>query len=149
MCELLELDEIGIDDSFFDLGGNSLAAVRMVRQYHAHFGHEIPAIKVFQHPTIAKLAEQLEASKSKATSAGTSWTSTPIPARSGESVCDGREAIAVVGMSGRFPGASNPEELWRNLCNSVESISFSRPRSSGKASTKVFATIRITFGLAA
>ncbi|HLM58537.1 MAG TPA: polyketide synthase, partial [Pyrinomonadaceae bacterium] len=32
--------------------------------------------------------------------------------------------IAVVGMAGRFPGAANVEEFWRNLRDGVESISF-------------------------
>jgi acyl transferase domain-containing protein len=32
--------------------------------------------------------------------------------------------IAVIGMSGRFPGADNVEQYWRNLCDGVESISF-------------------------
>jgi len=32
--------------------------------------------------------------------------------------------IAVIGMSGRFPGARNIEEFWQNLCDGVESISF-------------------------
>lgn len=31
--------------------------------------------------------------------------------------------IAIVGMSGRFPGANNVSEFWRNLCDGVESIS--------------------------
>jgi acyl transferase domain-containing protein len=31
---------------------------------------------------------------------------------------------AIIGMSGRFPGARNVDELWQNLCNGVESISF-------------------------
>ncbi len=31
--------------------------------------------------------------------------------------------IAIVGMSGRFPGANNLDEFWQNLCNGVESIS--------------------------
>jgi phthiocerol/phenolphthiocerol synthesis type-I polyketide synthase E len=31
--------------------------------------------------------------------------------------------IAVIGMAGRFPGASSVEEFWRNLCGGVESIS--------------------------
>jgi len=31
--------------------------------------------------------------------------------------------IAIIGMSGRFPGASTLEQFWRNLCNGVESIS--------------------------
>lgn len=34
------------------------------------------------------------------------------------------EGIAVIGMSGRFPGAKNVEEFWQNLRNGVESISF-------------------------
>src|SRR5690349_2434538 len=32
--------------------------------------------------------------------------------------------IAIVGMAGRFPGARNIAEFWRNLCAGVESISF-------------------------
>src|SRR5215471_8493037 len=30
--------------------------------------------------------------------------------------------VAVIGMSGRFPGARNLDEYWRNLCDGVESI---------------------------
>src|SRR5262245_48129294 len=33
-----------------------------------------------------------------------------------------RAPIAIVGMAGRFPGARNVEELWRNLTGGVESI---------------------------
>ncbi|MEG4634915.1 polyketide synthase, partial [Microcoleus sp. AR_TQ3_B6] len=32
--------------------------------------------------------------------------------------------VAIIGMSGRFPGANNIEEFWQNLENGVESISF-------------------------
>ena len=31
-------------------------------------------------------------------------------------------AIAIIGMAGRFPGAANHDEFWRNLCAGVESI---------------------------
>src|SRR3954462_15887100 len=34
------------------------------------------------------------------------------------------EGIAIVGMAGRFPGARTASELWKNLCEGVESISF-------------------------
>jgi len=38
-----------------------------------------------------------------------------------------QSAIAIIGMSGRFPGARNVDEFWRNLCDGVESITrFSR-----------------------
>ncbi len=35
---------------------------------------------------------------------------------------DSRPAVAVIGLAGRFPGASTPEQFWRNLCAGVESI---------------------------
>jgi len=31
--------------------------------------------------------------------------------------------VAIIGMSGRFPGAQNIEQFWHNLINGVESIS--------------------------
>src|SRR5262245_7810843 len=34
------------------------------------------------------------------------------------------EGIAIIGMAGRFPGARNIENFWRNLKDGVESISF-------------------------
>ncbi|CBN53834.1 MULTISPECIES: type I polyketide synthase [Kamptonema] len=34
------------------------------------------------------------------------------------------EGVAIVGMVGRFPGATNLDELWSNLCNGVESTTF-------------------------
>jgi len=34
------------------------------------------------------------------------------------------ESIAIIGMSGRFPGAKNIDEFWQNLKNGVESITF-------------------------
>jgi acyl transferase domain-containing protein/surfactin synthase thioesterase subunit/acyl carrier protein len=32
--------------------------------------------------------------------------------------------VAIIGMSCRFPGASTPEEYWKNLCQGIESITF-------------------------
>jgi acyl transferase domain-containing protein len=37
----------------------------------------------------------------------------------------------VIGMTGRFPGAANLDQLWRNLCHGVESISFFTPEELG------------------
>ncbi len=132
-CDLLQLEEVGIDDSFFDLGGNSLAAVRMVSQYHTRFGREIPPVKVFQYPTIAKLEEFLKEEESDTKSDFLAEAETR--ARHQRNSQDGneraRDAVAVIGMTGRFPGAANLDQLWRNLCNSVESISFFTPEELG------------------
>ncbi|MBD2208301.1 aminotransferase class III-fold pyridoxal phosphate-dependent enzyme [Nostoc linckia FACHB-104] len=37
---------------------------------------------------------------------------------------DSIDGIAIIGMVGRFPGARNVDELWRNLCEGVESTTF-------------------------
>ena len=34
------------------------------------------------------------------------------------------ESIAIIGLAGRFPGAKNLAEFWRNLRDGVESVSF-------------------------
>ncbi|MET8160863.1 SDR family NAD(P)-dependent oxidoreductase [Sphaerisporangium sp. NPDC005289] len=43
------------------------------------------------------------------------------------------QRIAIVGMSGRFPGAANVAELWRNLLDGTESISFFSPEELAEA----------------
>jgi phthiocerol/phenolphthiocerol synthesis type-I polyketide synthase E len=43
------------------------------------------------------------------------------------------DAVAVVGMAGRFPGADTPEEFWRNLREGVEAIRFFSPEEMEEA----------------
>ena len=130
-CDLLQLEEVGIDDSFFDLGGNSLAAVRMVSHYHTRFGCEIHPVKVFQYPTIAKLSRFLEESETKSDFLAEVENRARHQRNPHNGNHSARDAVAVIGMVGRFPGAANLDQLWRNLCNSVESISFFTPEELG------------------
>lgn len=62
--EVLSLDEVGIHENFFDLGGHSLMAVRLFAVMEKQFGKHLPLATLFQAPTIAQLAELLEADKS-------------------------------------------------------------------------------------
>ncbi|WP_435059921.1 amino acid adenylation domain-containing protein [Streptomyces sp. bgisy060] len=57
--EVLGLGDVGADDSFFDHGGNSLAANRLVARIRAELGVEIPIRAVFDEPTPAALALRL------------------------------------------------------------------------------------------
>ncbi|MFD2843725.1 phosphopantetheine-binding protein [Paracoccus cavernae] len=54
--ELLGIAQIGAEDSFFDLGGHSLIAVRMFAQVRKAIGIDLPISTLFEAPTIAKLA---------------------------------------------------------------------------------------------
>jgi acyl transferase domain-containing protein len=46
------------------------------------------------------------------------------------SIADPDTTVAIIGMSGRFPGANNIHQFWQNLRNGVESISFSSRREA-------------------
>ncbi|WP_222183765.1 non-ribosomal peptide synthetase [Geminicoccus harenae] len=52
--------EVGAEDDFFLAGGHSLLAVRLARRIRAEWGLEVGLGLVFEHPTIARLARQLE-----------------------------------------------------------------------------------------
>jgi len=54
--EVLGLDQIGIHDNFFDLGGHSLTAMRVVSRVIKRFPLELPLQFLFQSPTIAEMA---------------------------------------------------------------------------------------------
>ena len=43
------------------------------------------------------------------------------------------EGIAIIGMSGRFPGAENVEEFWANLVAGKETVSFFSDAETGRS----------------
>ncbi|AVZ74466.1 hypothetical protein SLUN_22185 [Streptomyces lunaelactis] len=59
-CEVLELDAVGPDDNFFDLGGHSLIATKVTGQLRARFGLELPLRTVFAAPGLRGFAEEVD-----------------------------------------------------------------------------------------
>jgi amino acid adenylation domain-containing protein len=58
--DVLGVRPIGITESFFDLGGHSLIAVRLMARITAAFGREIPLASLLGEPTIEAFARRLE-----------------------------------------------------------------------------------------
>ena len=58
--EILELDQIGIDDTFFDLGGNSLLSIQLIAQLEKELQTKIPVVKFYQYPTVRLLSQFLQ-----------------------------------------------------------------------------------------
>ncbi|NEP13419.1 MAG: alpha/beta fold hydrolase, partial [Symploca sp. SIO2C1] len=58
--EVLGIKQVGIHDNFFDLGGHSLIAVRLMSQIEKQFGKNLPLATLFKAPTITQLANILQ-----------------------------------------------------------------------------------------
>ena len=57
---LLKVDKVGIHESFFDLGGHSILAARLMTQVRSSFGVQLPLHHIFRTPTISALATLIE-----------------------------------------------------------------------------------------
>ena len=58
-AKVLKVKRIGVHDNFFDLGGHSLAAVRLLAEVREQTGRFLPLATLFQASTIAEMAEIL------------------------------------------------------------------------------------------
>src|SRR5262249_10621242 len=58
---LFGIEHIGLDDNFFELGGHSLLATQVMWRVREAFGVRLPMSAVFECPTVARLAERIEA----------------------------------------------------------------------------------------
>ncbi|MFZ2754996.1 MAG: amino acid adenylation domain-containing protein [Lysobacteraceae bacterium] len=110
-ADVLELDHVGMQDAFFELGGDSLSALRVLLTLRTRGIGDLRPAQLFEAPTPAGVARLLDGDASALTmpSSAAKTPSADAP-------------IAIVGMAGRFPGAEDIEAFWRNLCAGQESI---------------------------
>jgi aryl carrier-like protein len=86
--ELLDVRPVGVRDDFFDVGGHSLLAVRLVAQIQRKLGRRIAMSQLYEEPTIEHLARLL---RSESPAAGSL-----VPLRAG----DARRPLFFVHPSG-------------------------------------------------
>jgi acyl-CoA synthetase (AMP-forming)/AMP-acid ligase II/acyl carrier protein len=58
-AEVLGVDEVGVDENFFDLGGHSLMLGRLTERLAAELGLRVGVLSFFEYPTVAALAAAL------------------------------------------------------------------------------------------
>ena len=125
--EALGVESVGLDDNFFDLGGHSLLMTkvhaRLKEELARETGGGLSLIDLFKYPTVGTLAQHLSGESTDEAAAGEAAArAARMPTRARGEGLD--RDIAIVGMSGRFPGASTPDALWANITAGIESITF-------------------------
>ncbi|MEM7584080.1 MAG: amino acid adenylation domain-containing protein [Acidobacteriota bacterium] len=128
-CEVLGIDGTnaaspGLEDSFFDLGGHSLLVTRLHRLMQERLQLEVSIVELFRHPTIGSLARHLAVRDDATATLLQRRTETEAQASLEARIGPPSQDVAIIGMAGRFPGARDVDELWRNVRSGVESISF-------------------------
>ena len=117
-ADVLGLDQVGRNDHFFDLGGNSLLAIKTMARIHDELSTRPTITAFFGTPTPAGLAGLIEETTSRTLLAGRL-----ARGEKRETV----EPVAIIAMAGRFPGAPDVETFWDNLCAGRDSITFFAP----------------------
>ena len=60
MANLLGVSKVGMNDNFFLIGGHSLFGTQLIARMRDNFGVELPLRSVFESPTPALLAREIE-----------------------------------------------------------------------------------------
>jgi len=133
-AEALGLENVGVLDNFFDLGGDSLTLLWMHAHIQETFAIDIPIVNLFKHPTVATLARFIshlsglrqgsEPALAAARSLDVPGPDT-LPTEKDWDDSDARSLhadIAIIGMAGTFPDAGDTDEFWQNIKNGVSSL---------------------------
>lgn len=108
--------QITVDDNFLDIGGDSGMALRLKTRLGQQFSVELDDTVLFKYPTVRALSQfiwlRLQGEEAHTTAPRESQTR------------GGSHDIAIIGLSCRFPGASDSVQFWHNLSHGIDSVSY-------------------------
>jgi len=124
--EVLNLSDVSTDENFFDLGGHSLLLAQVYSKLPENLKSKLSMVDLFKYPSIHALAHYLEIDEEEEDAFFLQQDEHIERMRLRRRLLENIRGlkIAIVGMSGRFPGAENVDEFWQNIINKKESIRF-------------------------
>ncbi|HET8774522.1 MAG TPA: beta-ketoacyl synthase N-terminal-like domain-containing protein [Thermoanaerobaculia bacterium] len=141
----VQAEDVEPDSEFGELGFDSISYIELVDQLNESFGVDLDPTVFFEHRTLEKFSRHLLQTHGEAMTkhfgrpSEARVAAPPAPSAPAERPAEKRqrqrfisapaaaaetvEPIAIVGMSGRFPMATDVEELWQNLVAGRDCIS--------------------------
>ncbi|MND08036.1 Surfactin synthase subunit 1 [compost metagenome] len=57
---MLEVEQVGVNDKFFELGGNSLKSLKLLAAVNQRFSCQLAVVDIFKFSTVKTLSSQIE-----------------------------------------------------------------------------------------
>ncbi|MGW3817679.1 condensation domain-containing protein [Streptomyces sp. NPDC005046] len=113
-CEVLGVSDVTEEDRFFDVGGNSLRAIKLLARVQSRLGVTLDLKTFFVSPTIAGLAEALAEAQRQVVA--------PIPSLGGPGEYEGartQDLLMEIDRGSAYPGAFHRNDL-QELCGPLD-----------------------------
>jgi amino acid adenylation domain-containing protein len=113
--EILQLEQVGQHDNYFELGGTSFDIIKINEKLKQKYRLEIPVVEMFRYTTVNTLAQYIDARINNKSDNSQHKKQARKKTNERKKVSSQSREIAVIGMAGRFPGAENLHQYWENL----------------------------------
>ncbi|MEN7551133.1 amino acid adenylation domain-containing protein [Rapidithrix thailandica] len=139
-CDILQQDQVDITKRWYAIGFDSISIVEFMNSLNRELKQNLSVASLYSHASVRELTQFLQAGGKGETLV----EYIPVPKETGNIIqhtaaVEHREVkakavekskpqeviandIAVIGMSGKFPGANNLSEYWHNLINGLNSV---------------------------
>ncbi|OKH98938.1 hypothetical protein A6A06_25375 [Streptomyces sp. CB02923] len=151
-AEVLGLGQVGIDDGFFALGGDSLLATRLASRVKGALGVEISVRALFEAPTVAGLAGRLDEFVAVRPVLVPVERPVPLPLSFGQQrmwflhSLEGPSATNNIPLAVRLTGALDVgalEAAWGDVVTRHETLCTRYPEDSGTARQEILAAVPV------
>ncbi|MBN3518769.1 amino acid adenylation domain-containing protein [Algoriphagus lutimaris] len=111
--DLLQETEFNLHSNFFQLGGSSILAQKLSLAINDQLKTVFPVALIYQNPTLGKQISFLKGEKKGGLDS---------PEKLAKKAASDNRDVAVIAMSGRFPGANDTAGFWEMIKNKKEGI---------------------------